>query len=257
VPNVQELSAPYGNHLLPVLVADPGVCPVCHTFLVGDFDVCYQCNEARRSLPSTTDAVAFVALAVKGEQLARELAVYKGNSPDAAGRTRPRLAAVLWRWLVDHEDCVAEAADIVRFPVVTTVPSTSGRGNHPLQDMVGRAVRHTSDRYRPLLKPGADAPGDRSFTEERFEAMPAASHEPVLLIDDTFTTGSHVQSAASALVSAGWGPIGVVSIGRHFNRQPAGDQYRQAAEEYYQQARRRGWDWSRCCLCGRDWDFAS
>lgn len=256
MPSVQDLSAPYENHLLPVLPAGPGVCRVCHTFVASDFECCYQCNEARRSLTSTVEAIDFVALAVKGEQLARELAVYKGTNHVAASRTRFTLSAVLWRWLVEHEDCVAEAADVVRFPVVTAIPSTGGRTTHPLDDMVGRAIKATADRYRPVLRVPPGSPGDRSFAEDRFEAEPPPGHEvPVLLVDDTFTSGAHVQSAAAALRAAGWGPIGVVCIGRHFNRRPPGDRYREAAEAYYQEARSRRWDWSRCCLCDLTFDF--
>lgn len=250
MPSVQELSAPYENHLLRVLPAGPGVCSVCHTFVLGDFDRCYQCNEARQLLPSTTDAIGFVALAVKEEQLARELYVYKGTNARAAARTRFRLAAVLWRWLADHEDCVAEAADVVRFPVVTTVPSTSGRETHPLEDLVGRAIKPTAERYRRLLRTRPGTPGDRSFAEDRFRAQPSPGPDvPVLLVDDTFTSGAHVQSAVAALRSAGWGPIGVACIGRHFNRYQSAEAYREPAEAYYRRTRALGWDWSRCCLC--------
>lgn len=255
MPSVRDLSAPYENHLLPVLPAGPGVCRVCHTFVAGDFERCYQCNEARRSLTSTVESIDFVALAVKGEQLARELAVYKGSSPEAARRTRVTLSALLWRWLVDHEDCVAEAADVVKFPVVTTIPSTSGRGTHPLEDMIGRAVKATADRYRPVLRVRPGSPGDRSFADDRFEATSPAGHEvPLLLVDDTFTTGAHVQSAVPALRSAGWGPLGVVCIGRHFNRRPPDERFQEAADGYYREARSRQWDWTRCCLCDLTFD---
>ena len=42
--------------------------------------------------------------------------------------------------------------------------------------------------------------------------------EPVLLIDDTWTTGANAQSAAAALKRAGAGPVAAVVIGRHLNR---------------------------------------
>src|SRR4051812_16094539 len=121
---VLELSAPYENHLLPVAHPGEGVCSTCRTVVVGGYRSCFQCNRHRGTLGATSDAVAFVALAVKGEQLARDLWVYKSNYTDAA-RQRPfyGLAALLWRWLSDHEACLAAASGVSEFAVVTTVPS--------------------------------------------------------------------------------------------------------------------------------------
>ncbi len=64
----------------------------------------------------------------------------------------------------------------------------------------------------------------------------------MLLIDDTWTTGTNAQSAAAAL-AAGAGPIAAVVIGRHLNR------------EWRQNDRRlrglaRPFDWSRCAVHG-------
>lgn len=41
------------------------------------------------------------------------------------------------------------------------------------------------------------------------------SSRAILLIDDTWTSGASVQSAAAALKAAGAGNIGVVTLGRH------------------------------------------
>jgi adenine/guanine phosphoribosyltransferase-like PRPP-binding protein len=70
----------------------------------------------------------------------------------------------------------------------------------------------------------------------------------VLLIDDTWTTGGHAQSGASALRLAGAGPIAIVAIGRHFVTEVRED-YADAARAYYQRSKTLDWDWSRCCLC--------
>lgn len=86
MPTVLDLSAPYANHLLPVLANGAGVCGVCHTSVAGSYPLCYQCRRARSALSVTADAVAFTALAVKTQQLARELWVYKnGPTEDIRG----------------------------------------------------------------------------------------------------------------------------------------------------------------------------
>jgi orotate phosphoribosyltransferase len=64
----------------------------------------------------------------------------------------------------------------------------------------------------------------------------------VLLIDDTWTTGSRAQSAAIALRDVGAVTIAVVVIGRHFDRGFG------PGEEYYESARARRFTWAKCCL---------
>lgn len=248
---VAELSSPYENHLVRVLPAGAGVCRICHTTVLGDWDQCYQCNEARRRLPTTASAVAFVALSVKGDQLARELWLYKSDRAEhVRNRVRLGLASVVWRWLAGHEQCLANAAGVAHFPIVTTVPSTSGRSDHPLDDLVGQIVGATAKRFRPLLRAVDGDGGGRSFGVERFQIVGGVDRDlPVLLLDDTWTSGAHAQSAAAVLQAAGSGPVAIACIGRHFNRHPTQDDYRPAAEAYYRRARTIGWSWAECCLC--------
>jgi hypothetical protein len=252
VPTATQLTERYANFLLPVLSTGAGVCEVCGTAVVGGWPRCYQCNQAHTRLDAVADTVDFVALAVKEEQLAYELWKYKGQPSAAQSEIALRLAALLWRWLTTHEACFTGAAGCERFPLVTTVPSGGGRtGEHPLEHMVGTVIPSTRDRYRPLLRPTSHgALAGRVFDAGRWIAEPLAG-EPILVVDDTWTTGSHVQSAAAALKAAGAGPVAVVSIGRHFQRQPADERFRKAAEDYYRASRRQGWAWGSCRLCWR------
>lgn len=248
MPTVRDLSAPYENHLLPVLAGGPGICGVCRTSIAGYFPLCYRCSTARSVLAATADAVAFTALAVKNEQLARELWVYKnGRTDDIRRRTRMGLGAVLWRSLSRHERCLGAVAGVTEFPIVTTVPSSSGRVDEPVATL-GGIVGITRDRYRRLLKPNATIPSNRDPRDDRFVPLRALQGEPVLLLDDTWTTGAHAQSAATALRAAGAGAVARWALGRHFNRnQPA--EHGEAAETYYRRCRAIGWDWDSCCLC--------
>ena len=228
----------YENFLLPVLPAATGVCSVCHTFVTDGWDRCYQCNQAVRLLPSTADCVSIIALAVKGEQFAHDLRNYKDGPTPLRRAPRLGLAAVLWRFLEKHEQCLATAAGVAKFPVVTTVPSTRGRVEPPLDAIVGSLVGATANRFQPLLNAQAGDSGGRQFDAERFELIgtltPGTS---ILLIDDTFTTGSRVQCASAALKASGSGPVGVLCIGRHFSLAHS-DDYRPSTERYYKAARR-------------------
>lgn len=216
---ISDLCALYDGHLLPVLPKGNGVCPICHGLLSPGTGYCYQCKEAQSKLPATADVIGFIALAVKGEQLATDLWVYKSSRAHEA-RLRPQLglSAVLWRWLSLHESCLANASGVDGFPLVTTVPSAIHRYPHPLTTIVSSTVKITSDRYIELLKPsepaydaacGEHAMNERVMSSKRYVATrtPTGNPEPVLIIDDTFTSGAHIQSAAACLSDAGYGPI--------------------------------------------------
>jgi predicted amidophosphoribosyltransferase len=247
VATVVELSEPYRNHLIPVLPPGRGVCAVCWREARPDFRLCYQCNLARNEFRrGLADVVVPVALAVKREQLAHELWHYKDDvDPSVRARLTTRLGAVLWRFLGQHETHIAAAVAAPEFEIVTTVPGTRERdGEHPLQRIVGTIVGQTKERYEPLLALGQDA-GAPSHTliADRYRATRALRHSPaVLLIDDTWTTGSNAQSAALALRTAGAAKVATVVIGRHFDRG-----FRDC-ETYYQQAKRVKFTWDACCL---------
>ena len=60
---------------------------------------------------------------------------------------------MLWRFLQHHEVCVAQAAGVETFPLVTTVPSSirDRDQGHPLRTIVGELVGPTRERYEALL----------------------------------------------------------------------------------------------------------
>lgn len=238
----RDIAARYGNFLAPMPYAEPGICAVCRRGVVG-YKRCFKC--AREPLGvgrGGADVVAMVSLAPSDGQLAFELVNYKRAATSPSGRDRftVGLAAVLWTWLADHERCVAEAAGVHRFSIVTTVPSSNARfGAHPLVRLVSGVVVGSSERYRDLLAPAATGLG-RGFSPDRFAAVERLSGDAVLVIDDTWTTGAHAHGAAAALRAAGAGPVAVVAIGRWYHR----DDPANAAVE--RQLRRRRWEWDEC-----------
>jgi len=249
---VAEVTSRYENFLIPVLTPRAGVCNVCKTSVLPEWTECYQCHTQRTSLSATADVVVPIALSVKGEQWAHELSSYKNAlNPSVKASLAIGVGAVLWRWLDAHESCVKEHAGVHEFLLVAPVPSTRGRTDHPLPRILREIVKPTSDRYADLLSRNAKYPlGSREAHDDRYKVSRRLSGEPVLLIDDQWTSGGHAQSAAAALKLAGSGPVAVVSLGRHFDRKPNRDDYREAAESYYRTAHAQGWTWARCCLEG-------
>ncbi len=238
MPSVGELTALYTNFMLGPR-AGPDVCATCFNFTRG-YERCYACTHNEPRL----DAVAPISYSVAREQLHHALASYKRLSGDVARRLTVELAAVLWRYIGRHEPCVATAAGVERFELVTTVPSgdQSRDEHHPLRHIVGDLIRPTAGRHERLLT-RSDAPiPPREFSPQKFAPARRLQGQAVLLIDDTWTTGASAQSAAATLKDAGAGPVGAIVIGRHLNR------------EWHENGRRlrgimRPFDWERCALC--------
>ena len=134
------------------------------------------------------------------------------------------------------------------FDLVATVPSKSidrDEQRPQLRTIVGTWCHPTADRWRRVLQPADPAVLDRSFSEARYVADGAAEGKRVLLIDDTWTTGGAMQSAAAALRQAGAQAVAGIVIGRHLHLDfewGSGS----AAEEY--QKLPRVFDWSACAV---------
>lgn len=217
-----------------------GVCTVCFNLTRG-FERCYCCAQGELALT----AVVPISYSVGGGQLHRALIGYKRLHGEIARRLTVELAAVLWRFLALHEQCVATAAHVSGFELVTTVPSGSRERDeqHPLRRIVGDLVAPTHERYRQLLRRSLARVPPREVNAHKFEPLTRLRGERVLLIDDTWTTGASARSAAVALNHVGAGPIAVVVIGRYLNRRWGDNDRRLAALD-------PTFDWGRCAACG-------
>src|SRR5919201_756108 len=97
MPSVRELSALYENFLLGPR-RGPDVCSRCFNFTNG-YARCYACDHGGNAL----DALAPISYSVAREQLHHALASYKRLHGDVARRLAATLAAILWRFLIQHE----------------------------------------------------------------------------------------------------------------------------------------------------------
>jgi hypothetical protein len=193
-------------------------CRTCRGPVQAGFARCYQCDLAHaRCGGLLADVVAPVAYAVKGGRLADGLWRYKSG---AAGATEAgsRLAAMLARFLREHSDQVWRAAGMAAGPeLAAVVPSGQGRpGPHPLLEIV------TSCVDVPIV-PLSAAPGAAARARGLADGVAvgwltvggAVAAADVLLVDDTWVSGSSAQSAAAALKAAGARRVALVVIGRH------------------------------------------
>jgi predicted amidophosphoribosyltransferase len=239
VAHIDELSASYANFMLGPQPG-PDVCARCFDLTDGGTR-CRHCSQDG----AWVDAVAPISYSIGGEQLHYALAGYKRHAGHEARYFTAGLAAVLWRHLREHERCLARAAAVDAFDVVTTVPSSdAGRDRtHPLHRLVGELVKPVAPRYERLLRRTDTAVAAHRFGAERFEATTGLGGRAVLLIDDTWTTGANARSAAAALKEAGAERVAVVVIGRYVNRHWSQNdgQLRRLPQPF---------EWGRCAQCG-------
>ncbi len=243
--SVVGLSARYANFLVHPLMPGPGACQTCRGPANAGYPTCWPCQQAATILGTgVADTVAAISLALKGEQYANELWRYKNAQGPQQQHFRMGLAAVLWRFLAAHEACISDGCAVPRFDTVTTVPSTSGRTAHPLRAMAADIVGPTRARYRDLLTPAPEAAAlGRTASPARYTSVGLWGGN-ILLIDDTWTTGNHAQSASAALKAAGAGSVAIVVLGRHLNS-AYGD-----TATHVEQARLRRFSWDVCALRG-------
>lgn len=199
----------YGSVLMNT-VRRPGLtCSVCATPVLG-FPSCFRCGQDGR-IPGLADAVGSVVYAVAGGQSHHLMRSYKWPRPVPQSRTAVFL--LLWSTLALHLSCVSRitAREVTHWATVPSLPARPGE--HPLHALAGRLLPHgeVSLSAAPVVSAG----GPRSVHPTHYRASALDDEPHVLVIDDTWTTGGHAQSAALALRSAGASTVSVLSVARH------------------------------------------
>ncbi len=211
----------YGSYLHSVIPGLPGLCEVCSAPVAGTYARCRPCSQmlppGPMGGPAGVDRVAFLTYAVERGQAYSVLRGYK----TPAIQDRYWTAAATWVvWLLGrHGLCALRRPGIAESQFLwATVPSVrSGRlGEHPLHHIVRQVWGPRYPEARVSLTVGAGVQG-REYNPLRFTADPIASGSHVILIDDSWTTGANVQSAATTLKRAGAAEVSALILGRLLN----------------------------------------
>lgn len=175
---------------------------------------CYQCEQHwMLAAGHLADVVVPVAYAIRGGTLAVDLWRYKNGASVAAG---DRLRAMLLGFLRDHGDCVWRAAGMPRGPDLwAVVPTGRGRrSEHPLTAIVAPYLRPPQVAFTAR---SGQADRGRDLDPGWLRVRTPVRGRSVLLLEDTWVTGSSAQSAAVALKLAGADRVAVVVLGRHLD----------------------------------------
>lgn len=186
----------------------PGVtCPLCTGMPGQGWTECRDCR-AMMQRDDLSDRIGVATYAVNGQQSGHTMRGYKNPQPGPNQRAIVQLLVGVT--LLRHRDCFANA-HYGRPTHWAVVPSLSGRGGeHPLEAIVAPIMRKLN---RQPLTAAADVAFPRSVRPENF-STPSLAGEHVLLMDDTWARGGHVQSAAGALKRAGAGYVTTLVLAR-------------------------------------------
>ena len=220
-----------------------GVCRRCLNLTLDDGRLCRACRAGEDHLA----AVLPISYSVGGEWLHHVIASYKRDADPSVGDAVMTLTTICEGFIAAHEGCLAAAAGVAGFDLVTTVPSSDARRDerHPLRRIVGARVAATRDRHERLLLRSDRASVPRVQDSQRYVPRRQLQGESVLLIDDMWTSGASAQSAAATLRDAGAGLVAAIVIARHLNRgwhQNDAHLRRLAAD---------GFDLGRCAMCAQ------
>jgi hypothetical protein len=187
-------------------------CGVCATPVEG-YALCWRCVAHRRTA-GLADLVAPLCYAVDGQPSAAVVRNFK-NHPVRAERRR--CAAVIHQ-LLDlgtslHMPCLGVVAGQPVSAAVVIPSLTSRPGRHPIA-AIAESLGLLGDVG---LRATLDARCDRVVDGQKFSVDGPVAGRHVLVVDDVWTTGSNVQSAALALRGAGARAVSVMVAARWLN----------------------------------------
>lgn len=228
--------------LPPATAAD--VCPGCSSWRNPGDPWCRNCRIVRIKLRSVCQMVIPISLYARPSAFRDIISRYK-DRPDCVEEKMDILPSDISR-----EHCARQIHLILsRFLVeilplleaqgrgwdyVMAVPSGWRAGTHPLVAIL-EAVSLGTVR-QPLLRVSNEPLSHDHPNERAFEVIAPVEGKSILLIDDVFTTGASIHSAAAALSIAGANVVAGIVIARRV--QPGYNEYshsvwaRQSAQEF-------------------------
>jgi hypothetical protein len=207
------LAATYGGALVNTVRRAGVTCRVCAAPVEG-YPRCYPCRQ-HAGQPGTADTVGSMIYAIQGEQSHHYLRSYKGTPVVEESRLVVFLLA--WLALTEHRACLEI---LTGHPVThwSSVPSLPARdGEHPLHALVAGIA---PGKETPLTAaPSVTRAAARTVDAAHFQVaarLPPDAH--ALVIDDTWTSGGHAQSAALAVRAAGAQVVSILTVARYLNK---------------------------------------
>jgi hypothetical protein len=238
--------------LLPRLTSVPpknkGICRICHgpSGSMVPSNSCKSCKDRIHSVSWPLQSVAPITTYWKDRAggygpIYPHLRDYKQDG--ASNELQLDVAALIVRFLRTHKGCLEQ--HFGHWTSIVVPPSTSAKRAgtmHPLEARL-RATSLKSQFTDSCLTLGSKHVENREASDRRYMTTRNVSGEKILLIDDTWVTGSRVLSAASRLALSGATVVGCVVVGRQID-----PTWRHDDRSYWEMVTERPFQFSDCCL---------
>lgn len=186
----------------------PDVCPLCRAGKGPRQALCSSCRQTTGQVHYPIDTVIPISYYVKPDEgepsgpFRDAVHGYK-ESPDPAEQAAlgEVVGGIMARYLFEHGDALAEVFG--EWDEIVAVPPTKSA---PPSRLARILAAEFSNVVVPPVELLTNGPGEMGFvraSEAGFRTTADVSGARILLIDDTFTTGARMQSAAHALHAGG------------------------------------------------------
>lgn len=202
-----ELERSAGSYLQSV-VREPSVtCEVCSTPIAREFRICSPCYAHARSGLNLADRVGALVYAIQPDSQTY-LLVYNYKTQAAGPSHERQMKALLALGLRGHARCAKTLAN-AGTSAWCVVPSTKQRST--LHTLVTQLASPGSQQV--AVSYAGPAYPDRSLRPDHWTVeLNSSPPDHVLVVDDSWVTGSHAQGVASALKAAGVPQVSVFTV---------------------------------------------
>lgn len=208
----QTLAATAGGFLRNPLRV--GTCSRCFT-PTQSWPVCARCRTllAYDDGPELLGIMAYAGYLEPISQSGHVMRGYK-NPRIPSGFHRQTVALMAALGLIGHAACPGTLAGtpVSAWATVPSLPPKPERPKHPLNDIVSKLARPGA--LEIVMTAAASVSNPREVNRTHYSASADAAGHHVLVIDDTWTGGSHATSAALAIRAAGATRISVLVLAR-------------------------------------------
>ncbi|WP_125967704.1 hypothetical protein [Bifidobacterium samirii] len=223
----QEIVNSVGRYARTVVYSSPAkcVCPTCGGPKSSRPDRCWACQKTiadaeAQGVPEEKLAnrvrLGYYAIEYR-DRMYKTVFGYKEKSPTST-EYRKTVELLLLDPLVLHFQCLTQVAGNVPVSAWATVPSTSSSRRYGEQHPLNAIVSSIFGQKVPEILLNAEEKKKRRFSKSLFsvseETIPDDMAQHVLLIEDSWVSGTTVQSAAAALKQAGAQQVSVFCVAR-------------------------------------------